>query len=403
MHYQLIVESGPDQGTSFELTGEKTIVVGRGVSADFRLSDTSVSRQHMAIRIDGEAMQISDCQSKAGTFLDDSKIRESKIVPGQRIIIGNSKLVVRLEREDTTRLVHPQAPSDAFYDLQSLSGQEIHNYRLDRIVSSGKSSFIYLAADVKKHRKVAFKILRSKFVKGDESSERFIRAMETMYSIRHPNIIQIYNAGVNKNHAWVAMEFFEGKPLTSLIDEIGLAGMLDWRITYRIATQIASALEYASEHSIIHRNVSPNNILYSRKEELAKLSDLILSKAIDGPHAKAVTISWKVLGDHRYLSPERLSDKNEQIDERSDLYSLGVMLYALLTGRLPHDVESATALFEQIQQAEIKKPSEFQLSVSGIFEGIVMKLLEPRPEDRFQSATKLLIELERVGKYEQLS
>jgi serine/threonine-protein kinase len=198
------------------------------------------------------------------------------------------------------------------------------------------------------------------------------------------------------------MEYVEGESLTDVIARIGTLGMLDWQYAFRVAVHIARALEAAAGHDIIHRNVTPANILVRASDKTAKLGDLMLAKAMSGTLARQVTRPGQLVGDVLYMSPERTRSEAE-VDGRSDIYSLGATVYAVLTGRPPFEGSSLPEIVTRIRQAQPEKPKKYQLSVPDLFEGVVLRMLAKRPEDRFQTPTDLLKDLERVGRYQGMS
>jgi serine/threonine protein kinase len=173
--------------------------------------------------------------------------------------------------------------------------------------------------------------------------------------------------------------------------------MLDWEQAFRMTVHIARALEVAHQHEIVHRNVTPENILLGRAQPIAKLGDLMLARAIEETVSNQITRDGELLGEVAYMSPERT--RGEPIDHRSDLYGLGATLYAVLAGQPPFQSASIPSLVSMIQQDEPLPPKTFQLSINEAFQNVVMKLLEKNPADRFESPSQLLKELERIGKF----
>jgi serine/threonine-protein kinase len=198
------------------------------------------------------------------------------------------------------------------------------------------------------------------------------------------------------------MEYIAGENLMQLIDRMGVVGMLDWKNVFKVAVQVARALSYAHEHQIIHRNVTPTNILRDAATKDVKLGDLMLSKAMEGTMAQPITRPGELVGDVAYMSPERTRGTTD-IDHRSDLYGLGATLYALLTSHAPFEGASLVEKITKIRQEPPAKPTKYQLAIPHPFEQIIMKLLEKRPEDRYASAEELLVDLERVGKLHGLT
>jgi len=228
--------------------------------------------------------------------------------------------------------------------------------------------------------------------------QRFIRGMKTVLPLRHPNLITLFKAGKTGVYCWMAMEYVEGESMTQVIQRVGVAGMLDWRYGYRVAVHIARALDYAHGHSIVHRNVTPTNILLRTADKTAKLGDLMLAKALEGNAGGFSTRPGELVGDVAYMAPERTRGTGD-IDGRADLYGLGATVYALIAGRPPFAAATLPELITRIRNAEPEKPKKYQMGVPDLFQGTVMKLLDKRPENRFQTAKELLTDLERVGKF----
>jgi serine/threonine protein kinase len=225
--------------------------------------------------------------------------------------------------------------------------------------------------------------------------------MKTMLPIQHENIVRLYAAGKDGPHCWAAMEFVAGDSLADVIQEIGTAGMLDWQDAFRVAVHIGRALECATENKIIHRNVTPQNILRRAKDKVTKLGDLMLAKALEGSLAKQVTQPGQLIGDVPYMSPER-TRQDPNTDGRSDIYELGATLYALLTGRPPFEENSLPVLIKKIREAEPEKPKTFHLAIPDRFQDVVMRMLAKRPDDRYRTASALIEELRRVGTYQRI-
>jgi serine/threonine protein kinase len=284
--------------------------------------------------------------------------------------------------------------------LEGLSGQTLSHYDIGPVIGSGHSGMVFQATDTKDHRPVAFKVLLPEFSRNEEEMQRFVRAMKTMLPLRHPHLVTIYGAGKTGPHVWVAMEYVAGENMKQVIDRIGVAGMLDWRFAYKVAVQVGRALDYAHGQQIIHRNVTPTNILLDAPTKEVKLGDLMFAKATEGALAQQITRPGELVGDVTYMSPERTRAQTDEVDGRSDLYGLGATVYALLTGRPPFDGATLVEKITRIRQGTLEKPTKYQMSIPSQFEGVVLKLLARRPEDRPQTAGELVSDLERVGKFQ---
>jgi tRNA A-37 threonylcarbamoyl transferase component Bud32 len=285
--------------------------------------------------------------------------------------------------------------------LGELSGSALSHYLAGVVLARGKSGVLFRARDFKYQRDAALKVLKPEFARNEAEVQRFIRSMKTMMPLRHPNLVTLYGAGKKGPYCWVAMEYIEGESLSQVIQRIGVANMLDWRHAFRIAVHIGRALQFAHGRHIIHRNMTPQNVLIRTADRVALLGDLMLAKAIEGGMAQQITQSNEMLGDMRYLSPEQTFGP-DQMDERSDIYSLGALLYASLTGQPPFEGGNLIETITKIRQAPVVMPKKYQMSIPDAFQAIILRMLAKRPEDRYQTAEDLLLELERVGRYQGL-
>jgi serine/threonine-protein kinase len=165
---------------------------------------------------------------------------------------------------------------------------------------------------------------------------------------------------------------------------------------------VSQALEVAAEQKIVHRNITPSNVLIRSKDKVTKLADLMLAKAMEGPMVESITRSGEMVGELPYMSPEQTTG-TQDIDGRSDIYNLGATCYRVLTGHLPAEGRNAADTIRKIQNELPAKPTKYQLSIPPLFEGVVMKMLAKNRDDRFANATVLLKELKRVGTFQGLA
>jgi serine/threonine protein kinase len=222
--------------------------------------------------------------------------------------------------------------------------------------------------------------------------------MQTMLPLRHPNLVAVYGAGKTGGHCWVAMEFVEGQNLAEKIRRAG-AGQLDWRHALRAAVHVGRALGHAHRHTIIHRNVTPENVLVRQADDVAKLGDLVLAKALEGMQAAKVTRPGDLVGDLEYMSPERTGADTET-DARSDLYSLGALVYAALTGGPPFRGGSMPETVALIRDSDPALPTLSRPDIPAELEAVVLRLLAKQAENRYQTAAEVVQELERIAAQE---
>jgi serine/threonine protein kinase len=397
---KLVVIAGPDRGNVYPLPEKDSLLLGRSRATESRLSDPHVSRVHCEVMVHGKTVSVSDFDSAGGTFVNDQRITKHRLKPGDVIRIGQTQLAFHDDNAGEASTVPPPAPGKAAArgaeELQGLVGKTFAHYEVGQVLAQGRSGLVFHARDTKEDRPVALKVLVPEFAKNDQQKQRFVRAMKTVLPLRHPNLVALYAAGKAGPYCWMAMEYVEGENLTQVIQRIGTAGMLDWRRAFQVAVHVGRALDFAHGHRIMHRNVTPMNILVRTGHKLAKLGDLMLAKALEGNLATPITRPGELVGDAPYLSPER-THGTADIDGRSDIYGLGATVYALLTGRPPCEGATLAETVTAIRKNEPVRPKKYQLAIPDQFEAVVLKMLAKRSEDRYQTAADLLVELERMG------
>jgi serine/threonine-protein kinase len=261
---------------------------------------------------------------------------------------------------------------------------------------------VFSARDMRNGQTVALKVLLPEMSGSRETMQRVTRSLRTVQALHHPNLVTLLDAGETGPFCWMAMEFVDGESLTQILQRIGTAGILDWRHTLRIAVHIARALDFAAQHHIIHRNITPANILVRNSDRVAKLGDLMLAKALEDVSKEQITRRGELVGDLAYMAPERTYSAG-RVDTRSDIYGLGATIYALLTGRAPCQGPSQLETIRYIREVEPSPPRKIQLSIPESFEQVVMKMLAKKPEERFQSPMELLQALEQVAREHKLN
>jgi serine/threonine protein kinase len=354
-----------------------------------------------------DRLLLGDAGSTAGTLVNGTRITaEHPLRIGDIIQIGQSQLRVEEEvvPEVATFAQLPVAGSGAegtasVVKLADLIGQTLGRYQVEAVRARGQTGLVFLAQDLESGEEVALKVLRPEFTQRPADVQRFFRAAQTVLPLRHPHLLPLRDVGQTGPYCWLVMDFIDSESLTDVIDRIGVAGMLDWRFAARVAVHIGRALQFAHAHQVIHRNLTPRNVLVRFPDKTALLGDLMLAKAIEGALAVDITRPGEIVGDVRYMPCERLLGK-DAVDARSDIYSLGALVYALLTGRPPLAGPSLLETLALIRNGEPVRPKKFQLSISDLFEGVVMRMLARRPEDRYQTADELLVHLDRAILYQ---
>jgi serine/threonine-protein kinase len=264
------------------------------------------------------------------------------------------------------------------------SAERIFNnrYRVDGTLGNGGMANVYVGTDTLLRRRVAIKVLREQYASDDDFVKRFSYEAQSAAKLSHPNIVNVYDFGSEDHSYYIVMELVDGATLGEIMRD---ERVLPEPVAVDYAIQIASGLAYAHRQGLLHRDVKPANILVT-KDDVVKLSDFGIARAVS-EHTLGVTQPGMVMGSVAYISPEQA--QGHELDERSDLYSVGVVLYQMLTGALPFSGETpvAVALKHVSQDAPSIDPAA--TGVSPAIASIVEKLLRKNPEERFSSATEL--------------
>lgn len=263
-----------------------------------------------------------------------------------------------------------------------------NRYEVRGRIGSGGMADVFLAHDEVMDRDVALKMLKSRYADDGQFVERFRREARSAAALTNPYIVRIFDRGETEDEIYyIVMEYLSGGTLK---DRINDEGALSARATTEVALQITEALQVAHERGIVHRDVKPQNILVADSGHV-KVTDFGIARA-----AEATTISQlgDILGSAKYMSPEQAA--GERVSPASDLYSLGVVLYEMLTGRVPFDVATPAGVPDKHADGPPPRPKEINPGIPVAMDALVMRLLATDPRDRPESATELIEELERI-------
>jgi serine/threonine protein kinase len=404
MSFQLVFREGPERGRTVPLEAGRSVLLGRGDDCDVKLADPRASRNHCRLEVDRDGVLLVDVGSTWGTRLNGAPVKQERLRADDVFELGETKIQLLAAGSQTTL---PPAPkkepvAKTAGPLEHLIGTTLVRYAVGKPIASGRTGMVFRATDTKNQRPLALKVLWPELTQDPREVERFVRAIKTMIPVQHENIVRLYGAGVTDGYCWMAMELVEGESLADVIKRIGVGGMLGWEPVLRAAVQIGRALEVAAEQKLVHRNITPSNVLLRAKDQVAKLADLMLAKALEGPMANSITRAGEIVGELPYMSPEQTTAATD-IDCRSDIYNLGATCYRLLTGHTPAEGRNAAETILKIQSEVPPPPTKYQLSIPPLVEGIVMRMLAKRPEDRFATPTELVKELRRAAKYQGLT
>ena len=289
----------------------------------------------------------------------------------------------------------PHPTLHAQLDPTYRSGTRVGAYVVMHRLGAGGMGEVYLAHDERLGRKVALKVLPKRYSHSPQWIQRFEREARAASALNHPNILTIYEIGEADNVHFIASEFIEGRTLQSLAKiELTVSKKLD------IALQIAEALQVAHASGVVHRDIKPENVML-RSDGLVKVLDFGIAQyypqadvGVEDTIAPATTDPGVMIGTTRYMSPEQA--RREAVDFRADLYSLGVLVFELLTGVLPYPSAKESAILSALLNDEPLQLSQLANSPHSDLEGIIKKLLRNDREERYQSAKEVIVDLRQI-------
>ena len=263
-----------------------------------------------------------------------------------------------------------------------------NRYQIIKKIGDGGMAFVYQAKDKLLNRIVAVKVLRPEFVDDKDFLAKFKREAEAVANITHPNIVNVYDVGQEGKVHYIVMEYVDGQNLKEIIKN---EGVLDEYTALDITKQIAQALSAAHKKGVIHRDIKPHNILISSEGRNVKVADFGIAKAATN---STMTNIGSIIGSVHYFSPEQA--KGRFCDEKSDIYSLGITMYEMVTGHVPFDHENGVTIALMHLQNEITPPSQVRDGIPDSLEKIILKCTMKKPEDRYQTADELIADLKLV-------
>jgi serine/threonine-protein kinase len=291
----------------------------------------------------------------------------------------------------------PAAP-DA---LGTLEGQVLGRYRVGPRLGTGHAGAVFHAQDVKTNQIVALKVLAPEFPANPAELQTFAQALKTATPLHHPNLINLLGAGKNGPYCWIAREYVEGDSVDVLVQRYKEENKLTWARAVRVAVHLAKALAFLHEHKVVHRNITPRNVLVVDADKMTKLTDLMLTTALAGSRLQKTIMEKKLLAELPYQAPEQV-EPDAFVDHLADLYALGAVVYTLTTGEPPFGGTSPEDVIAKIRTTPVMRPTRFQRKLPFAFEGVVLKLLAKRQEDRYQTASELLADLEVLAQEHQI-
>ncbi len=271
----------------------------------------------------------------------------------------------------------------------ALIGLQLANFRIERLIGRGGMAQVYYGRDVVLERPVAIKVISSRYRDEPEYTQRFIREARSIARWQHPNVIQVYYAGQEDGLYFLVMEYVPGSDLRSVLDDLKAEERyMAHEEVLRIGRGVAAALDFAHQNGVIHRDIKPGNVLLADDGRVV-LTDFGL--ALDTTEGS----SGEAFGSPRYIAPEQARSSRDVVPQ-SDLYSLGVMLYEMFTGRVPFDDPSATSLAVQHLTEPPPLPRQFNPQLNEATEAVLLRALAKKPHERYQSGRALLDALQHA-------
>lgn len=259
-----------------------------------------------------------------------------------------------------------------------------NRYEIIEKIGGGGMALVYKAKCRLLNRFVAVKILRSEFIEDEEFVKKFKRESQAAASLSHPNIVGIYDVGMEDDIYYIVMEYIKGQTLKELIKQKGALGV---DFATNIAIQISSALEHAHRNHIVHRDIKSHNIMI-KEDNSVKVTDFGIARAVS---SSTITNTGNVIGSVHYFSPEQA--RGGYTDEKSDIYSLGIVMYEMLTGRLPFEGESPIAVALKHLQDEAVKPSAINPRIPKSLDDIILKCMDKDVNNRYSSMSEIISDL----------
>lgn len=371
---RLVVTEGAGIGRTLDLPADGRMNIGRSPQADITLEDPSISRVHAEIRLENGAATLRDLDSSYGTFVGEERVRDHALRHGDLIILGDT--VVRFECEESS----PSAPPGAQVETVT-EEQRIGEYRVLRLLGEGAMGAVYHAVSGQ-GTEVALKTIKYESRSPAPMVAHFVREARTLSKLKHPNVVQVLDAGETEGTHFIAMEFVKGRDLGETLKK---KGRFPVAFALGVGFYVADALVEAERQGIVHRDLKPGNIMYTDDRKV-KVCDFGLAKELDETGLAKLTKTGAIKGTVYYMPPEQVDDA-KSATPKSDQYALGATLYHMIAGR-PR--LGTGALHDQMVAICTTDPEPLTACAPSTPADVgqaIMKMLSRNPADRFVSAT----------------
>lgn len=360
---RLFAESGRMIGQDYTVTDN--MVLGRKQTCHVVVDDPKSSREHTRIVKEGGMYYVQDLNSSNGTYLNEVRIDKSPLVFGDKIRIGETILVFMSDPE------------------QNLEGQTVGGFQIVDKLGHRDIGIVYRARQIALDRIVALKVLDKDLSNDSEFVKRFIEEARAAGTLRHPNIIHVFDVGRANEQYYICMEYVSGRTLRDTLLENSLS--LEDKI--RVTKECASALAFAHDRNIIHKDLTPTNIILT-EEKVAKVADMGIAKLADTP------ITSRDVSSLHYISPEEALGK--QLGPQSDIYSLGICVYEMLTGQLPFKSDTARDIIKEHITTHVPSPRDLIPEIPESLAVVCLHMTAIDTTARYSTMKEIITDIEKI-------
>lgn len=335
---------------------------------------------------------------------DDARPSRGPPPPPRAVALSPAHNMERVEEPSPAAVSAPAAPVAApathppplpAERLGELAGQPLGHFDLDGWLGQSLRGAMFAATNTRNGEPVALKVFDPRFPASPEERQRFEQAMKLALPIRHPHLVPLLGAGKVEGYYWLAREFVEGESIDATVQRLGESHQGDWRGGLHVGLHVARALAFARDHGLSHGRVTPRNILWDKTARVARLADLMLEEALEGSALGEATRTRRLPEELPYLAPEQAGDG--QVDERTDLFGVGAVMYALFTGRPPFEGDDPLHTLVLVRAADAEPIANLNPQVPPELVDVVTRLLAFDPAERYAAAGELVAELESIA------
>jgi hypothetical protein len=414
MGWRLLVQEGADKGRSFPLSETAPTLIGKShKDTNICLNDLYVARVHCQLHVEDSQVVVTDLQSGQGTSVNGTKVIRQVLRAGDVVRLGNTHMVLQPADQPLPRgeegadiglaadgeaegfEVVEDASPDRLDEVAELSGRTWGHYEIGPVLGRGCHSVTFAAKDLKTQRTVTLKVFSPLLPADQKEMRQYVEVLRKIMLVKHPGLAVLYGLGKTGASCWIAREHVEGEDLGAVIERISSGGRVNWKNGFRVAVQVARALEFLHKQSLLHGNVTPRNILVRTADKQLKLIDARVAAALQGTALYKVAWEARLAYDLPYLAPEQL-EPTAFVDHLAEIYALGAVVFARLTGRPPFFGSNPEQTRARICHATFVPARKHQPTIPAGFDRVVAKMLARRQEDRYQSLTEVLVDLDAV-------